>query len=106
MSYSLMIHLIFKKDVTEEQVETLTTALDGSDNIRVYDYGYKSIQVMVLDRSKINDQVFAQLAAVLCCRVTSKPNQDSKNDNVYVFVDFGRLNVDTSPTANAVKNLF
>jgi hypothetical protein len=45
----MKIHLTFKSDITERQVKDLSTALDGSDNVRIYDYTKRTIIVIVLD---------------------------------------------------------
>ena len=65
MNGALMVHLIFKEDVTEKRVEFLTSALEQSDNVRVYDYSKRTIKVLVLNRAKINYEIFAQLASVV-----------------------------------------
>lgn len=106
MSNSMKIHLTFKSDITERQVKDLSTALDGSDNVRIYDYTKRTIVVIILDRQKINNQIFDQLANVMCCKVITQTGCDDRGDNIYVFVSPSRTIVDTSATANAVQKLF
>lgn len=106
MSNSVKIHLTFKSDIAEQQIKDLTTALDGSDNIRIYDYTKRTIVVIVLDRQKINNLIFDQLANVMCCKPIGQQGCDNDSDNIYVFVAPSRTIVDTSATANAVQKLF
>ena len=106
MSSSVKIHLTFKSDVTEQQIKDLTTALDGSDNVRIYDYTKRTIVVIVLDRQKINNLIFDQLANVMCCKTVGQQGSDGDSNNVYVFVVPSRTIVDTSATASAVQKLF
>ena len=106
MSSSVKIHLTFKSDVTEQQIKDLTTALDGSDNVRIYDYTKRTIVVIVLDRQKINNLIFDQLANVMCCKTVGQQGNDGDSNNVYVFVVPSRTIVDTSATASAVQKLF
>ena len=106
MSNSVKIHLTFKSDISEQQINDLTTALDGSDNVRIYDYTKRTIIVIVLDRQKINNQIFNQLANVMCCKVVTQTGCDNRGDNIYVFVSPSKTIVDTSATANAVQKLF
>ena len=106
MSSSVKIHLTFKSDITEQQINDLSTALDGSDNVRIYDYTKRTIVVIVLDRQKINNLIFDQLANVMCCKTVGQQGSDGDSNNVYVFVVPSRTIVDTSATANAVQKLF
>ena len=106
MSSSVKIPLTFKSDVTEQQIKDLTTALDGSDNVRIYDYTKRTIVVIVLDRQKINNLIFDQLANVMCCKTVGQQGSDGDSNNVYVFVVPSRTIVDTSATASAVQKLF
>ena len=106
MSSSVKIHLTFKSDIAEQQIKDLTTALDSSDNIRIYDYTKRTIVVIVLDRQKINNLIFDQLANVMCCKTIGQQGCDKEGDNVYVFLVPSRTIVDTSATANAVQKLF
>lgn len=106
MSSSVKIHLTFKSDITEQQIKDLSTALDGSDNVRIYDYTKRTIVVIVLDRRKINNLIFEQLANVMSCKPIGQQGHDNEGDNAYVFVSPSRAIVDTSATANAVQKLF
>ena len=106
MPSSVKIHLTFKSDITEQQIKDLTTALDGSDNVRIYDYTKRTIVVIVLDRQKINNLIFDQLANVMCCKTVGQQGSDGDSNNVYVFVVPSRTIVDTSATASAVQKLF
>ena len=106
MSSSVKIHLTFKSDISEQQINDLTTALDGSDNIRIYDYTKRTIIVIVLDCLKINNLIFDQLANVMCCKPIGQRGRDTDGDNIFVFVAPSRTIVDTSPTANAIQKLF
>ena len=106
MPSSVKIHLTFKSDITEQQIKDLTTALDGSDNVRIYDYTKRTIVVIVLDRQKINNLIFDQLANVMCCKTVGQQGNDGDSNNVYVFVVPSRTIVDTSATASAVQKLF
>ena len=106
MSSSVKIHLTFKSDITEQQINDLSTALDGSDNVRIYDYTKRTIVVIVLDRQKINNLIFDQLANVMCCKTVGQQGSDGDSNNVYVFVVPSRTIVDTSATASAVQKLF
>ena len=107
MNGTLMIHLIFKEDVTEKRVEFLTSALEQSDNVRVYDYSKRVIKVLVLNRVKINSEIFAQLASVVGGKVlNNNVSLDKETNNAFLFVDTAQLSVDTSPTANAIQKLF
>ena len=106
MSSSVKIHLTFKSDITEQQINDLSTALDGSDNVRIYDYTKRTIVVIVLDRQKINNLIFDQLANVMCCKTVGQQGNDGDSNNVYVFVVPSRTIVDTSATASAVQKLF
>ena len=106
MPSSVKIQLTFKSDLTEQQINDLSTALDGSDNVRIYDYTKRTIVVIVLDRQKINNLIFDQLANVMCCKPIGQQGCDNEGDNVYVFVAPSRTIVDTSATASAVQKLF
>ena len=106
MSSSVKIHLTFKSDISEQQINDLTTALDGSDNIRIYDYTKRTIIVIVLDCLKINNLIFDQLANVMCCKPIGQRGRDTDGDNIFVFVVPSRTIVDTSATANALQKLF
>ena len=106
MSNSVKIHLTFKSDISEQQINDLTTALDSSDNIRIYDYTKRTIVVIVLDYLKINNLIFDQLANVMCCKPIGQRGRDTDGDNIFVFVAPSRTIVDTSATANAVQKLF
>ena len=102
----MKIHLTFKSDVAQTQIDDLSAALDGSDNVRVYDYNKRTIIVLVLDRQKTNTQILDQLASVMNCKVVGNHGCDGSGDNIYLFVVQSRNNVDTSATASAVKKLF
>lgn len=107
MDGALMVHLIFKEDVTEKRVEFLTSALEQSDNVRVYDYSKRTIKVLVLNRAKINYEIFAQLASVVGGKMlNSNVSLIKEMNNAFIFVDPAQLSVDTSATANAVQKLF
>lgn len=107
MNGALMVHLIFKEDVTEKRVEFLTSALERSDNVRVYDYSKRTIKVLVLNRAKINYEIFAQLASVVGGKMlNSNVSLIKEMNNAFIFVDPAQLSVDTSATANAVQKLF
>lgn len=107
MDGALMVHLIFKEDVTEKRVEFLTSALEQSDNVRVYDYSKRTIKVLVLNRAKINYEIFAQLASVAGGKMlNSNVSLIKEMNNAFIFVDPAQLSVDTSATANAVQKLF
>lgn len=106
MSNSMKIHLTFKSDITQIQVDGLSAVLDGSDNVRIYDYNKRSIIVLVLDRQKTNNQIFEQLASVMDCKVVGNHGHDERGDNIYLFVVPVRGTVDTSATAKAVQKLF
>lgn len=107
MDGALMVHLIFKEDVTEKRVEFLTSALEQSDNVRVYDYSKRTIKVLVLNRAKINYEIFAQLASVVGGKMlNSNVSLIKEMNNAFIFVDPAQLSVDTSATANAVQKPF
>ncbi|MGL4614292.1 MAG: hypothetical protein ACRCVV_10440 [Shewanella sp.] len=107
MSNQLMIHMVFKEDITDKRVEFLTTALEQSANIRIYDYNKRTLKVMVLNKSKVNSEIFAQLAAIIGCNVlNNNVVGDDRSNNAYLFVDQADLSVDTSATAKAVQKLF
>ena len=107
MDGALMVHLIFKEDVTEKRVEFLTSALEQSDNVRVYDYSKRTIKVLVLNRAKINYEIFAQLASVVGGKMlNSNVSLIKEMNNAFIFVDPAQLSVDTSATANAVQKHF
>lgn len=107
MDGALMVHLIFKEDVTEKRVEFLTSALEQSDNVRVYDYSKRTIKVLVLNRAKINYEIFAQLASVVGGKMlNSNVSLIKEMNNAFIFVDPAQLSVDISATANAVQKLF